>query len=122
MFYIKMTTQCNLFDLGFGVYDGNGNNTEFIHSDNEHRIFEAIRIVKNTVRNNWYSHRIQPLFIKGAKYYWVTTSSPGHLRRLTIEEGPITDNVANLRYNYFQSREAAEELKVKMEKVIKRLP
>lgn len=54
MFYIKMTTQCNLFDLGFGVYDCNGNNTEFIHSDNEHRIFEAIRIVKKSKNGEGY--------------------------------------------------------------------
>ena len=121
MFYIKMTANCDLYGISLWKDNDNGNHAEFVHSVSDQKIRDAIRIIKRIVRKNWYSH-CRPVFKQGAYYFWVTTSEKGHLRCLTIAEGPIPDNVSNQKYNYFKSKCEAVQLQVMLEKAVKRLP
>lgn len=121
MYYIKMTAECDFTNIELGNDNNNGDYSEYVCSTDEQIIRNAIDIIKKTVENEWLSGKHKP-FQKGNKYYWVTTSSKGHLRHLTIQEGIIPDNVSNQKYNYFESLDEAIKLKDRLETTIKLLP
>lgn len=117
--YLKMTHNCDLYNLKLGEGTLNANYSEYVTSQDEKKLLSLIDDVKDLMAKNW-SLNNRSAFVKGKRYYWVTVNAKGHLRTMHPKCGIITDNVANMRYNYFEQEQDAEMLKDKIKDLFKR--
>lgn len=77
-----------------------------LSSLDEKKLLSLIDDVKDLMAKNW-SLKNRSAFVKGKRYYWVTVNAKGYLRTIHSKCGVITDNVANMRYNYFEQEQDA---------------
>ncbi len=117
--YLKMTQNCDLYNLKLGEGTLNANYSEYVTSPDEKKLLSLIDDVKDLMAKNW-SLKNRSAFVKGKMYYWVTVNAKGHFRSIHCKHGVISDNVANMRYNYFEQQQDAELLRDNIRDLFKR--
>lgn len=124
---LKTTTADDIYNIEIveceEVNDVNESNFSecicFLDAD-EHKYIKLIKKVQERMKMHWETKWKDKDFIPG-KYWYVTTSYPSYIRNLHVidlsQKIAKEEDTNTQRYNYFQTKEEADELQTIIETV-----
>lgn len=115
--YIQQIVQCDLYNLKLAEKTATGNWTYFIFSSNQLVLNDLILNIQKIISDYW-NQTAPHNFVKGQRYWWVSSSYPGWLRTLSVKEGIIPDNCNNQPMNFFENRSEAQALMDKIDIIL----
>lgn len=115
--YIQQIVQCDLYNLKLEEKTSSGNWDNYIFSSNQMVLTDLILTIQKVISDYW-NQTAPHNFVRGQRYWWVSSSYSGWLRTLSVQEGIIPDNCYNQPMNFFENRGEAQALMDKIDIIL----